>query len=54
VELKLEGSGPWSIYEDVELIHTPGHSEVSLSNCKNIHKNKCSIFVKKNSIMILG
>ncbi|KFK29965.1 hypothetical protein AALP_AA7G200400 [Arabis alpina] len=30
VELKLEGSGPWSLYEDVELIHTPGHTEGSV------------------------
>uniref|UniRef100_M4D4Q0 carbonic anhydrase n=1 Tax=Brassica campestris TaxID=3711 RepID=M4D4Q0_BRACM len=30
VELKLEGSGPWKLYEDVELIHTPGHTEGSV------------------------
>ncbi|CAG7886400.1 unnamed protein product [Brassica rapa] len=30
VELKLEGSGPWRLYEDVELIHTPGHTEGSV------------------------
>ncbi|CAN8327269.1 unnamed protein product [Cochlearia groenlandica] len=26
VELKLEGSGPWSVNEDIELVHTPGHT----------------------------
>ncbi|MCO5608833.1 hypothetical protein L7F22_063050 [Adiantum nelumboides] len=26
VEIKLEGSGPWSIYPEVDLIHTPGHT----------------------------
>ncbi|ESQ53797.1 hypothetical protein EUTSA_v10025570mg [Eutrema salsugineum] len=30
VELKLEGSGPWSLYEDIELIHTPGHTDGSV------------------------
>ncbi|CAH8384582.1 unnamed protein product [Eruca vesicaria subsp. sativa] len=30
VELKLKGSGPWKLYEDVELIHTPGHTEGSV------------------------
>ncbi|CAI0628186.1 unnamed protein product [Linum tenue] len=27
VEIKLEGNGPWSLGEDVELIHVPGHTE---------------------------
>lgn len=30
VEIKLEGSGPWSLGNDVTLIHTPGHSEGSI------------------------
>ncbi|VVB10535.1 unnamed protein product [Arabis nemorensis] len=30
VELKLEGSGPWSLYEDIVLIHTPGHTKGSV------------------------
>ena len=29
VEIKLEGSGPWSLGDNIELIHTPGHTEVS-------------------------
>jgi glyoxylase-like metal-dependent hydrolase (beta-lactamase superfamily II) len=28
VEWKLNGSGPWNIGIDFELIHTPGHTEV--------------------------
>ncbi|XP_042483740.1 uncharacterized protein LOC122064094 [Macadamia integrifolia] len=27
VEMKLEGSGPWSLGNDFELIYTPGHTE---------------------------
>ncbi|XVF83750.1 hypothetical protein PTKIN_Ptkin16aG0517500 [Pterospermum kingtungense] len=27
VEMKLEGSGPWSLGEDIMLIHCPGHTE---------------------------
>ncbi|KAA8517307.1 hypothetical protein F0562_017600 [Nyssa sinensis] len=30
VEIKLEGSGPWSLAHDIELIHTPGHTEGSV------------------------
>ncbi|KAI4357033.1 hypothetical protein L6164_001008 [Bauhinia variegata] len=30
VEMKLEGIGPWSLGEDVQLIHTPGHTEGSV------------------------
>ncbi|CAH2077014.1 unnamed protein product [Thlaspi arvense] len=30
VELKLEGSGPWNLNEDIELIHTPGHTKGSV------------------------
>jgi hypothetical protein len=30
VEIKLEGSGPWSLGQDIQLIYTPGHTEVSL------------------------
>ncbi|KAI4357034.1 hypothetical protein L6164_001009 [Bauhinia variegata] len=30
VEIKLEGTGPWSLGEDVQLIHTPGHTEGSV------------------------
>ncbi|KAG6654749.1 hypothetical protein CIPAW_05G167600 [Carya illinoinensis] len=30
VEIKLEGSGPWSLFEDIQLIHTPGHTEGSV------------------------
>jgi hypothetical protein len=29
VEWKLTGNGPWNIGSDFELIHTPGHTEVS-------------------------
>ncbi|CAH8274464.1 unnamed protein product [Arabidopsis lyrata] len=48
VELKLEGSGPWSIYEDVELIHTPGHSEGSV--CL-FHKSLKALFTGDHVIM---
>ncbi|KAE8022968.1 hypothetical protein FH972_008728 [Carpinus fangiana] len=30
VEIKLEGSGPWSLGQDIQLIYTPGHSEGSV------------------------
>lgn len=30
VEMKLEGCGPWSLSDGIELIHTPGHSEGSV------------------------
>ncbi|GAB2215250.1 hypothetical protein Droror1_Dr00019631 [Drosera rotundifolia] len=30
VERKLEGTGPWNLYPDIELIHTPGHTEGSV------------------------
>uniref|UniRef100_A0A7N0T539 Metallo-beta-lactamase domain-containing protein n=1 Tax=Kalanchoe fedtschenkoi TaxID=63787 RepID=A0A7N0T539_KALFE len=30
VEWKLEGDGPWSLCHDIDLIHTPGHSEGSV------------------------
>ncbi|MCD7455941.1 hypothetical protein HAX54_030228 [Datura stramonium] len=30
VEIKLEGSGPWSLGDDVTLVHTPGHTEGSV------------------------
>ncbi|KAK3031159.1 hypothetical protein RJ639_035182 [Escallonia herrerae] len=30
VEVKLEGSGPWSLGDDIELIHTPGHTAGSV------------------------
>ncbi|KAK6234255.1 hypothetical protein QUC31_006661 [Theobroma cacao] len=30
VEIKLEGTGPWSLGEDIMLIHTPGHTEGSV------------------------
>ncbi|CAM8965751.1 unnamed protein product [Rhodiola kirilowii] len=30
VEMKLEGNGPWSLSHDIDLIHTPGHSEGSV------------------------
>lgn len=40
VEMKLEGSGPWNIGSDVDLIFTPGHTEVIkggfLLSCRNI------------------
>lgn len=29
VECKLDGNGPWKLADDLELIHTPGHSKVS-------------------------
>ncbi|KAJ4953106.1 hypothetical protein NE237_029938 [Protea cynaroides] len=31
VEIKLGGSGPWSLGNDFELIHTPGHTEGCVS-----------------------
>lgn len=30
VEIKLEGSGPWSLGDEIALIHTPGHTEGSV------------------------
>ncbi|PWA67662.1 metallo-beta-lactamase family protein [Artemisia annua] len=30
VEIKLDGSGPWDLGEDIQLIHTPGHTEGSV------------------------
>ncbi|KAK8542236.1 hypothetical protein V6N13_137189 [Hibiscus sabdariffa] len=30
VETKLDGSGPWSLGQDIMLIHTPGHTEGSV------------------------
>ncbi|KAM0036908.1 putative metallo-beta-lactamase, ribonuclease Z/Hydroxyacylglutathione hydrolase [Helianthus debilis subsp. tardiflorus] len=30
VEMKLNGCGPWSLSDDVQLIHTPGHTEGSV------------------------
>ncbi|GAB4850669.1 hypothetical protein Ancab_029980 [Ancistrocladus abbreviatus] len=30
VERKLEGTGPWSLNKDIELIHTPGHTKGSV------------------------
>ncbi|GLT75463.1 hypothetical protein SLA2020_471860 [Shorea laevis] len=30
VEIKLEGSGPWSLGNDIMLIHTPGHTDGSV------------------------
>ncbi|KDP24686.1 hypothetical protein JCGZ_26507 [Jatropha curcas] len=30
VEIKLEGKGPWSLGDDIELVHTPGHTEGSV------------------------
>jgi len=29
VEIKLDGCGPWNLSDDIQLIHTPGHTEVS-------------------------
>ncbi|CAH1418980.1 unnamed protein product [Lactuca virosa] len=31
VEMKLDGCGPWSLNDDIQLIHTPGHTEGSVS-----------------------
>ncbi|KAE9455543.1 hypothetical protein C3L33_12555, partial [Rhododendron williamsianum] len=33
VEIKLEGNGPWNLGRDIELVYTPGHSEVSACAC---------------------
>ncbi|GMI80768.1 hypothetical protein like AT4G33540 [Hibiscus trionum] len=30
IEMKLEGNGPWSLGDDIMLIHTPGHTEGSV------------------------
>ncbi|CAL1414081.1 unnamed protein product [Linum trigynum] len=38
VEIKLEGNGPWSLGEDVELIHVPGHTEGSVCLFYKPHK----------------
>nr|GEX85304.1 beta-lactamase-like protein [Tanacetum cinerariifolium] len=27
VEIKRDGSDPWDLGEDIQLIHTPGHTE---------------------------
>ncbi|KAL8129658.1 hypothetical protein V2J09_018813 [Rumex salicifolius] len=41
VETKLEGEGPWKLYDDVELIFTPGHTEASVSL---LHKTSKVLF----------
>lgn len=38
VEIKLEGSGPWSLGDDVTLVHTPGHTEGSVCLLYKPHK----------------
>ncbi|GAQ88104.1 metallo-beta-lactamase family protein [Klebsormidium nitens] len=38
VERKLEGSGPWTLDEEVELIHTPGHTAGCVSLFYKPHK----------------
>ncbi|OMO59131.1 Beta-lactamase-like protein [Corchorus capsularis] len=38
VEVKLEGSGPWSLGEDIMLIHTPGHTEGTVCLLYKSHK----------------
>lgn len=38
VEMKLEGSGPWNLYEDIQLIHTPGHTAGSVCLFHKSHK----------------
>nr|XP_009802380.1 PREDICTED: uncharacterized protein LOC104247913 isoform X3 [Nicotiana sylvestris] len=30
IEMKLEGSGPWSLGDDIALVHTPGHTKGSV------------------------
>ncbi|XP_019259813.1 PREDICTED: uncharacterized protein LOC109237874 [Nicotiana attenuata] len=30
IEIKLEGSGPWSLGDDIALVHTPGHTKGSV------------------------
>ncbi|KAJ7942709.1 metallo-beta-lactamase family protein [Quillaja saponaria] len=38
VEMQLQGKGPWSLYKDVQLIHTPGHTEGSVCLLYKSHK----------------
>ncbi|WMV13799.1 hypothetical protein MTR67_007184 [Solanum verrucosum] len=38
VEIKLEGSGPWNLGDDVTLVHTPGHTEGSVCLLYKPHK----------------
>lgn len=43
VEIKLEGSGPWKLYHDIDLIHTPGHTQGSVC-----------LFYKSSKILFTG
>ncbi|KAK9120607.1 hypothetical protein Syun_018224 [Stephania yunnanensis] len=46
VEIKLDGDGPWSLGNDFELIHTPGHTEVShgrMAEFKDMHEKDAAL-----------
>ncbi|GAB2260917.1 hypothetical protein Droror1_Dr00011772 [Drosera rotundifolia] len=49
VERKLEGTGPWSLWPDIELIHTPGHTEGSV--CL-YHKPLKVLFTGRSSSLV--
>ncbi|MGM7466750.1 MBL fold metallo-hydrolase, partial [Escherichia albertii] len=48
VETKLEGEGPWKLYDDVDLIFTPGHTEGSV--CL-LHKTSKVLFSGDHLLM---
>ncbi|KAI5678288.1 hypothetical protein M9H77_09238 [Catharanthus roseus] len=48
VEVRLEGTGPWCLDDDITLIHTPGHSEGSVSL---FYKSKKVLFTGDHLLM---
>ncbi|KAE8673761.1 CASP-like protein, putative isoform 1 [Hibiscus syriacus] len=48
VEIKLKGNGPWSLGNDIMLIHTPGHTEGSV--CL-LHKSLKILFTGDHLVM---
>lgn len=65
VEMQLCGDGPWNIGTDFDLIHTPGHTEGSVSlyykplgvmftgdHFANSEESKLTIFVKYNQYSV--
>ena len=40
VEMKLEGTGPWSVGHDIDVIFTPGHTEVRDSSTSNFSESR--------------
>lgn len=56
VEIQLEGTGPWHIgengeYDDIELIHTPGHTEGSLTL---FHKPSKTLFTGDDAFVLFS